>query len=159
MTPPGTVGRTAFLLGFAGLLPQVAAVAVIALGRGGGHLSFEISAVAQFVGALYAGVILSFLGGMWWGFAMRREQGQGLLATVAVLPSLVAFACMIAAASALPAAHPGPLIALGSAILLTLPIDRHLVTTGEVPSGWMALRIPLSVGLGALTIVAGLVGP
>ena len=28
--------------------------------------------------------------------------------------------------------------------------------TGEVPAGWMGLRVPLSAGLGAMTILAGL---
>ena len=48
------------------------------------------------------------------------------------------------------------MIALGGAILLTLPVDRHLVATGEAPANWMKLRMPLSLGLGGLTIAAGL---
>ena len=39
--------------------------------------------------------------------------------------------------------------------MLTLPVDRRLTTMGVKPAGWMAMRIPLSIGLGALTILCG----
>lgn len=136
------VGRVAFALGFAGLLPQVAAALLAGLGY------FSGGAIA--VG--YAALILSFLGGMWWGLAMFLRLGQGVLVALAVVPSLVAGALAAFAFVHLPSA----LVALGSAILLTLPVDRWLTTRGLAPSNWMALRIPLSVGLGTLTIIAGL---
>jgi len=47
------------------------------------------------------------------------------------------------------------MVAMGSAIMLTLPVDRWLVTRGAAPANWMRLRVPLSLGLGALTIAAG----
>lgn len=146
MTAPARVGRTAFLLGFAGLLPQVAAVALIVADPSG---MYDFPVAAAFG---YGSLILSFLGGMWWGLAMRREAGQGNLAVLAVLPSLVP----LAIAPMVLISWTWPLIALGSAILLTLPVDRHLVSTGEAPGNWMRLRVPLSLGLGALTIAAGL---
>lgn len=159
MTPPAPVGRIAFLLGFAGLLPPVLAVLVMVEVRvGAGHLSFEVASAAQFATVFYAGVILSFLGGMWWGFAMRSEAGQGAIVAVAVLPSLIAFACMGWAALGLPLALKAPAMVLGVSILSTLPFDRHLVGTGYAPANWMRLRVPLSVGLGGLTIAAGLLG-
>ena len=154
MSAPGAVGRTARLLGFAGLLPQAAAVLLIVSGR----------REAGLFALLYAAVILSFLGGVWWGLAMRRTGRQAGLATIAVLPSLVAVALVLAAFGSL-FLPLGPdadrwarmaLIALGSAIMLTLLVDRHLITTGEAPAGWMGLRAPLSLGLGLLTIAAGL---
>ncbi|SEK97908.1 Protein of unknown function [Sphingomonas palmae] len=135
------VGRTAFALGFAGLLPQIAAALLAGLGY------FSGGAIA--VG--YAALILSFLGGMWWGLAMFLRLGQGVVVTLAVVPSLVAGALAAFAFVHLPSA----LVALGSAILLTLPVDRWLTTRGLAPPNWMSLRIPLSVGLGSLTIIAG----
>ena len=146
----GRVGPVARTLGFAGLLPQFAAVWLSWHGRpefgpGPGH---------QFA-YIYGALILSFVGGMWWGVAMRRTTGQNRLVTIAVMPSLVAF--FIAFAFSL---YGGtfriPLFVLGAALILTLPIDRHLFHTGEAPIGWMALRVPLSIGLGVLTILAGL---
>jgi hypothetical protein len=142
----GRVGPAAFALGFAGLLPQVAAFVSAVLGD-----EYRIGA---FLAYAYGSLILSFLGGMWWGFAMRREEGQGRLAAVAVVPSLAALA--IGVATSVRGTHALSLVLLGSAILLTLPVDRHLVRTGEAPANWMRLRVPLSVGLGGLTILAGL---
>ena len=139
------IRRTAVALGFAGLLPQMAAVA-FALDRDRGTPLFAL---------LYALLILSFLGGIWWGFAMRRadDPAQGRLALVAVVPSLVAFAILIA--TILFGRIDRGLVASGIALLLTLPVDRALVRSGDAPAGWMRLRVPLSVGLGALTILAG----
>lgn len=150
-TPPplagerGQVGPVARALGFAGLLPQIA-VAWLAMAEhpAGQPLAF-----------LYGGLIFSFVGGMWWGFAMRRQAGQGALVTAAVVPSLVVLG--LAVLIVWRGAIATPLVLLGAAILLTLIVDHHLFRRGEVPTGWMALRVPLSIGLGLLTIVAGVV--
>lgn len=146
------IGRAAFLLGFAGLLPQVLAVAGLMVAR------WQPSDLAPgpfaSVALIYAIVILSFLGGIWWGFAMRRGEGQGRLAAIAVVPSLAALALL--ATLAFTGRYDWTTIAIGSAILLTLLVDRRLVSTGEAPAGWMRLRVPLSAGLGGLTILAGI---
>ena len=143
-------------LGYAGLLPQAAAVLVplasplapVAL-----PLPHAAASLTPVFTLFYAAAILSFLGGIWWGFAMQRPLAtQSSLALIAVVPSLVAVALLTAAAF-----NPSLALAgLGSAILLTLPVDRHLVATGEAPAGWMQLRVPLSTGLGALTILQAL---
>ena len=139
------VRRTAFALGFAGLLPQMGAVA-FALDRDRGTPVFAL---------FYALLILSFLGGMWWGFAMRRadDPAQGRLALLAVAPSLVAVAIVLAAF--VTGRIDWALVATGVALFLTLPVDRRLARRGDAPANWMRLRVPLSLGLGALTILAG----
>lgn len=139
------VRRTAFALGFAGLLPQMGAVA-FALDRDRGTPVFAL---------FYALLILSFLGGMWWGFAMRRvdDPAQGRLALLAVAPSLVAVAIVLVAF--VTGRIDWALVATGVALFLTLLVDRGLVRGGDAPANWMRLRVPLSVGLGALTILAG----
>ncbi|MFD1786703.1 DUF3429 domain-containing protein [Sphingomonas floccifaciens] len=137
------VGGTARLLGFAGLAPAFAAVILLALGE----------RLAAIVSLAYPLLILSFLGGMWWGFAMQTQRNQALLATIAVVPSLVALA--LGAAFLLTNGSGWTLVATGVALMLTLPVDRWLVTSGIAPVDWMRLRIPLSLGLGALTILAG----
>ena len=150
MTEP-RVGRAAYLLGLAGLLPQIAATAAIAAARWLPGAPDD-PGVPIAVAVTYPLVILSFLGGIWWGFAMRRESGQGRLAALAVVPSLAALALV----GLLPILFYGwGLVAIGCAVILTLPVDRHLVTTGDAPDGWMKLRVPLSLGLGSLTILAG----
>lgn len=135
------VGGTARLLGFAGLIPPVAAIVLIAFG-------WYPAAAILFV---YPLLILSFLGGIWWAFAMRAGVDQPGLAALAVMPSLIALALQFGF-YLLP--RPGwLLVATGTALMLTLLVDRSLVRRGLTPIGWMALRIPLSLGLGTLTIL------
>lgn len=141
------VSDTARALGFAGLLPQLAAVLSFLPGS-------PLPAIWGYtLAALYAAGILSFLGGIWWGFTMRRVERQGALAVLAVVPSLAGVAF---AAWAMIMPSPWPLVALGVAILATMRVDWELVVTGEAPDGWWGLRAPLSLGLGGLTILAGL---
>jgi hypothetical protein len=73
----------------------------------------------------------------------------------AVVPSLLALA------SAWPWATggtwPGPsLIFLGLAIAASLLVDLRLRAAGLAPGGWLALRVPLSLGLGGLTVAVGI---
>lgn len=139
-------------LGYAGLLPQAAAVAVLVIGPAAWHFSALSLAYA------YPAVILSFLGGTWWGLASARGAGTpGWVWIAAVTPSL------IAVASALPwaigAAWPGPsLVLLGLALLVSPAVDRRLVACKLAPTWWMRLRVPLSMGLGTLTILAAMLG-
>ena len=74
----------------------------------------------------------------------------------AVVPSLLALA------TAWPWATGGnwpwpSLLVLGAFLGLSPLVDLRLKAAGLTPAGWMALRIPLSLGLGFLTILAGLV--
>lgn len=150
MSERGRVGPVAHALGFAGLLPQAAVVGCLIFLRGGTR---EALWPLPLVALIYPAVILSFLGGMWWTMALRRAAGQGVLAAVAVLPSLAATAFLIL--SGLFDALDLILAGLGSAIVMTLLMDRYLERLGEAPEGWMYLRVPLSLGLGVLTIAAG----
>jgi hypothetical protein len=43
---------------------------------------------------------------------------------------------------------------LGISLIGALLVDRTLVRDGIAPPGWMALRVPLSLGLGILTMLA-----
>lgn len=145
---PSLVAATR-LLGFAGLLPQIIAVLFIAMG-----IDPALGALVAFV---YAAMILSFIGGIWWGFAVARAEGQSGLSGLAVVPALVAAAFGVARLLGMPVGW--ALVAIGCAILLTLVIDHRLVEDGRAPSDWMALRVPLSMGLGSLTILAGALAP
>ncbi|WP_445191025.1 DUF3429 domain-containing protein [Sphingomonas sp. Tas61C01] len=142
------VSQAAMLLGFAGLAPQFAAVTMIALGR---------SDLALPVAVAYPLIILSFLGGIWWGFAVRRRESQASLAALAVVPSLVAMGLL--AMATITGRFGLLLIGTGVALLMTLIVDRHLARSGDAPADWLRLRVPLSVGLGGLTIVAGFMVP
>lgn len=139
-------------LGLAGLLPQFACVAVLYAGPA------EWREAALAIAFAYAALILSFLGGMWWGIAAaapaaQRRKALGWLWIAAVLPSLVALACFLP--WALDWAWPEPsLVMLGGALLVTLGVDAKLGALA--PRWWMTLRVPLSTGLGLATIAAAL---
>ncbi|MEC9151107.1 MAG: DUF3429 domain-containing protein [Pseudomonadota bacterium] len=139
-------------LGVAGLLPQFTCVAVLYAGPA------EWREAALAIAFAYAALILSFLGGMWWGIAAaapaaQRRRTLGWLWIAAVLPSLVALACFLP--WALDWAWPEPsLVMLGGALLVTLGVDAKLGALA--PRWWMTLRVPLSTGLGLATIAAAL---
>lgn len=139
-------------LGLAGLLPQFTCVAVLYAGPA------EWREAALAIAFAYAALILSFLGGMWWGIAAaapaaQRRKALGWLWIAAVLPSLVALACFLP--WALGWAWPEPsLVMLGGALLVSLGVDAKLGALA--PRWWLALRVPLSTGLGLATIAAAL---
>ncbi|GEM73780.1 DUF3429 domain-containing protein [Sphingomonas aquatilis] len=142
----GTVGESAMILGYAGLLPQIAAAATCAFDQTtqtGGMFAFG-----------YAALILSFLGGIWWGFAMCAGVRQGEIACLAVAPSIVAAGLILLSVGGVISLALA-LVLLGVAVLLTLLVDRRLTAQGITPGGWMALRVPLSLGLGSLSIIIG----
>ena len=134
-------------LGLAGLLPQLAAVALVF----GGDEAVRFSAIA--LGYAYAALILSFLGGKWWGLAAARpERAERWMWVAAVTPSLIALA------SAWPwmvgLRWPGPsLVVLGVALIAALVVDAALVRRELAGRDWMRLRLPLSLGLGVLTLL------
>ncbi len=70
-----------------------------------------------------------------------------------MLPSLIALAAFLPFVFDLIWPEPS-LVALGGAILFSPLVDRALGPLA--PRWWLALRIPLSLGLGALTIAAAL---
>lgn len=139
------ISPAARFLGYAGLLPQVICLALVASGH-----EWRYSALAG--GFAYAAAIFSFLGGVWWGQALQSGRATGGAYLVAVMPSLLAVALFLPWTFGWE--WPGPaLLYLGALILLSPLIDRAL---GFGPGDFLRLRIQLSVGLGSLTIVLGL---
>ena len=153
MNPPvsSPVPAVARLLGYAGLLPQAGVLAGLLLGGP----EFQLYAVG--LGFAYAALIFSFLGGVWWGLAAAaRVCVPGWIWAVAVLPSLLAIASVLP--WALGQTGPGPsLILLGLLIMSSVIVDLKLRSLAMTPEGWLSLRLPLSIGLGAMTLVAGLI--
>ena len=145
--PSSRIARLAYGLGAAGLLPQGAVI--LALLAGGSSLRF----MATVLGFAYPALILSFLGGVWWGLAARApERAPGWLWVVAVVPSLIAFAACfpLAAGGCWPVAS---LTAVGLSLIGSVAVDFRLARMGLCPEGWMALRVPLSIGLGSMTLL------
>jgi len=139
------------ILGFAGLLPQLAVAGLLLFG------GTDVRFTALSVGYGYAALIFSFLGGVWWGLAaMGGTRTPPWVWIAAVAPSLLALATAWPWATG--GTWPGPsLIVLGVAITASLLVDLRLKALGLTPDGWIALRAPLSIGLGLLTLIAGVV--
>jgi hypothetical protein len=135
-------------LGLAGLLPPAGCVAVaLALPA--------FQPAAALVGGLYAAMILSFLGGLWWMDSLERRVGAVAPYVLAVAPSLVAWAALLAwlLGGAPPASS---LVALGAAVLVSPLADRAATAAVHDLPGWWALRLTLSAGLGSLTLLLAL---
>jgi hypothetical protein len=133
----------ALLLGFAGLIPPVLLTAVALM-----DLGLFAPSTPGFV-RTYAAVILSFIGGSWWAFALREERPSWLLLTVAVLPSLAGWASIFWFFP------PQALFALAAMLVLTLVVDALFVRRRLAPRWWMKLRLPLSLVLALCCLLSG----
>ena len=145
-TEPRTLPSSAQWLGFAGLAPQILLAVVIIAGPA------RFGPAAGGAALAYSGTILSFIGGAWWGLASRpRTEVHWGVWIAAVTPSLIAFAAIGVWAIGLPAGR--SLLVIGASLIATLGIDHKLAASGVSPPGWLHLRVPLSLGLGSLTIL------
>ena len=152
--------RSAALLGYSGLLPPLGVIALELATRSAPpvenppQLGFGLAMVAL----IYAALILSFLGGMWWGVAAAKVRNDRLAPwlILAVVPSLWALGAFLAGAGSAGYARAPQVIAwlLAAGLLLSLLGDLRLRAAELVPAWWMRLRVPLSVGLAVLTVIA-----
>jgi hypothetical protein len=131
--------RAALVLGAAGLLPTVIALGVLVLAR-----RQEQDLAFRAAGA-YGAVILSFLGGAWWGLASSRGHPRDL-------PVWLGLAVLPALAGALVVAFLSPLslAALSLLFLLCLWVDRELGRRLVAPDWWLPMRLPLSLCMAGL---------
>ena len=128
-------------LGHAGLLPQIACL------------------IAVLVADETWRFIFSFLGGLWWGLAASGEvqgkQTPDWVYWAAIAPSLIALATLVPLLL-LGLSYSGPmLLALGLCLMLTPLVDKKL--TEYTPPWWLKLRWPLSVRLGGLSLILGII--
>lgn len=140
------------LFGLAGLIPPILCLGAVIFGK-----DYGLAALALNIAFGYAMLIYSFLGGLWWGIASSQppqNPAPRWLWVAAITPSLIAFALYVL--QFLGADVGALMIALGIAIALSPLVDRAI--NSITPPWWIALRITLSLGLGGLTIVLGVVG-
>jgi hypothetical protein len=127
MTPLPQVRTPPAALGVAGLLPQIACVTLA----------------------------LVEPGGMWWMQALLRSDERWWPYLLAVAPSLIGWATLIAVIIGVAPPAAG-LMTLALALLASPLGDREIgPLLREVPA-WRQLRLTLSGGLGALTLVLAL---
>lgn len=144
MTRANATPAPAAWLGAAGTLPLIGGAVAAWLG------SPWTAELAVRLAVAYGAVILSFLGGTFWGFAarpgQRNREHERLAASqpatrhlfaLSIVPPLVAWVAVVLA----------PLIALiilAIAFAATLVLDHWTWAKGLAPSWWMWLRVPLS---------------
>ena len=128
--PPLT--DTARLLGTLGLLPFVlGALTVWWLGLDTDLHQFVARALAT-----YAAVILSFLGGIHWGLALRHSAPPASLLVWGVVPSLVGWLAVLMSPDA-------GLVLLGVMLAVCYGVDRRVYPVHGA-AHWLTLRFRLS---------------
>ncbi len=138
-TPPAWALR----LGYAGLLPFVFGALLVWLVRP------EVHPYATLALSGYAATIVSFLGGIHWGLAMRSAAPSVLGLAWGVVPSLVAWVAVTMPPSA-------GLVLHGAMLLACYAVDRRLYPAAGA-AGWLTLRFRLSA-VAALSCFVGAAG-
>jgi Protein of unknown function (DUF3429) len=133
----------ALRLGYAGLLPFVAGALLV-------HLVWpELHPATTLALLAYAGTIVSFLGGIHWGIAMRAAKPDLPLLAWGVVPSLAAWVALVMPPSA-------GLVVLGAMLVLCYLVDRRVYTAHGLQR-WLTLRFRLSA-VAALSCFVGAAG-
>lgn len=135
------------LLGYAGLLPFAAAAALAWLGPP----AWRGQALAALAG--YGAVILSFLGAVHWGLALRAPAAEAPAAwprlVLGVAPALVGWVALL-----LPV-RPG-LALLAAGVMAVAAVETAAARRGLVPDAYLRLRWILSLGAGACLLAGSL---
>ena len=130
-------------LGYAGLIPFIVGAALVWLVWPEAHPYVTLALSA------YAAVIVSFLGGIHWGLAMRNPDPPRFWLLWGVVPSLLAWlAVMLMPASGL--------VIHGLVLLACYAVDRRLYLA-EGAASWLVLRFRLSA-VAAMSCFIGAAG-
>ncbi|CAD5372646.1 conserved membrane hypothetical protein [Rubrivivax sp. A210] len=135
--------RFALRLGYAGLAPFVLGAALMWL------VYPEVHPYVALALSSYAAVVISFLGGIHWGMAMRHQPPPHTLIAWGVVPSLLAWAAVM-----MPPAS--GLVIAALALLACYGVDRRLYPLHGA-AHWLTLRFRLSM-LAALSCFIGAAG-
>lgn len=129
--------RLFWMLGLSGLLPFVAAALALLLAPD------HWSGFARGALIAYGAVILSFLGAVHWGLALRAPATEAWATpwrlVLGVVPSLIAWAAMLLFEAP-------SLLLLAGGILGTAAVEQWATGRGLVPAFYMRLRWVLSLG-------------
>ena len=138
-----TIPEMAIFWGWAGVVPFALLT--------GTAISLPADVVGKALQMLvaYGAIILTFMGGVHWGIAMKDGEGRAWLYTTGILPSLVAVLAI-----ALPSKPAIVTLAIGFAGLLVY--DIQLVRHGHAPKWYARLRLQLTLAVIACLTVAGL---
>jgi len=129
--PSRAPSPTALRLGRAGLLPFVAGALLPWVLRGEARVAWATAMLA------YAALIVSFLGGIHWGLAMRQATPSARLLAWGVVPSLLAWPMLLMPPAA-------ALAGLGLALWACYAVDRRAYPAQGL-GAWLGLRLQLTV--------------
>jgi hypothetical protein len=130
-SPAATPSASARRLGYSGLLPFFVGAALVWL------VHDELQPVVATWLAGYAAAIVSFLGGVHWGLAMRSSSADAQEFGWAMAPPLVAWLALV-----MPA-HAG-LVLLAFMLIVCYLVDRRFYAVQGM-SAWLVLRFRLSM--------------
>ena len=124
----------ALLLGLAGLIPFIA-FGIYAVAQNDDRAAFGLVA--------YGAVILAFLGGVHWGFALEEPNRRGERArlSLGVAPSLVGWVGLLLSTAL--AVNAGLALILAG-FIGTTALERRALQMGLMPPSYMRLRYMLS---------------
>ncbi len=138
-----TLPPVALALGLAGLLPF--------LGCGLGALGMWQPEAMLLALVAYGAVILAFLGGVHWGFALPSTLAdRSHRLALSVVPSLIGWVAILLA---LLVSGEVALLLLAGGFAVTLVVETRIAAAGQMPEGYMGLRWMLS--LVVLTVLVG----
>jgi hypothetical protein len=142
----GRLPILAVLLGVAGLVPFIV-VGLMAIDSDPAHGQAAILALLT-----YSSVVLSFLGGVHWGFVLEgeREAGERQRLVLGTVPALVGWAGVVLGLLAHPIVGLGILIA---GFFATAIVETRAGRLELMPRGYLLLRWALTVGATALLTV------
>jgi hypothetical protein len=138
----------ALRLGYAGLIPFVVGALMVWLVQPDAQPPEAHPFVVLALSA-YAAVIISFLGGIHWGLAMRHTQPPPSLLVWGVVPSLVAWVAVMMPPE-------GGLVIQALMLLACYAVDRRLYPAHGV-TPWLVLRFRLSA-IAAMSCFIGAAG-
>ncbi len=139
-----TLPPLAVVLGVMGIVP----FALLGIGAVGASPDSSLSAARALVG--YGAVILAFLGGVHWGFALEEEQGaqaERARLVLGVAPSLIGWAAIVCSIVSRPVLSLAILVA---GFIATVVVEARAQRRDLVPGGYMAMRWAISVVVIAL---------
>jgi hypothetical protein len=138
---------SARILGLSGLIPPAWATLTV-------FANAELRWGAMAIAYAYATIIFSFLGGVWWGLALKAERPMPWIYGIAVLPSLIGVATFLPWIWGY--VWPAPSMVLLGLCIMASPLVDHLIgRMTNLPIGWLKLRWILSLGLGGMTLLLG----
>jgi hypothetical protein len=123
----------ATIMGLGGIVPFFGCAVLMYLGDPG------VSIVALFANAVYAAVILSFVGAIHWGLAMRADRSPAWYVW-SVTPALISWAAILLLDIRV------SLLALAIGFTLSWSVDRQAHLRGLIPDWYMKMRHMLTAG-------------